>query len=427
MDYPSTMMPRSLSLKIFTPLLILFLAAGFAGGFLLRGSTPATVTETVVRTHHETVTTSLVKVEVTPQTVTLSATTTQTVIKQSEEPPVKYAKFFGLTRGDSYVLLRDSHNRTVLAVPRGMPVPAIKADVIVRTPVERAVLMSATHVALVERLREFDPELWKKVVGIMWGQSYEWYFPEVERLLKSGVIKDVGASWSPDYEQIVALNPDLVIIYTYPGDPVASKLEELKIPYVVNNEYMENHPLGRFEWIKFVGVFFGLGKEADMVFKFVEHSYWMTAERVNNLVKKMGVPTPKVVWFSVFRGTVYVAGGKSYVAESLRHLGAVYAFGDLDKTGSATVTVEELVRRASDADVLIISTNLITSKQDLLKEIPQLAESKAFRQNRLYRYNSNIFQLGYYAAEELFRELAATLYPGYLSYHEPYDFFVKLS
>lgn len=342
--------------------------------------------------------------------VTFTVATTVTEVVERHGPEVRYAKLFALENRGGYVLLRDGLNRTVVAVPRGAAVPDVRADLVVRIPVQRAVLMSATHVALVERLREYDPGLLGRVAGLMWGGSYSWFFPEVERLLQRGVIKDVGAAWSPDYEQLVALQPDLVMIYTYPGDPVVSKLEELKLPYVVVSEYLEDDLLGRFEWIKFVAAFFELGDVADKVFSFVEQSVLLTSLRARTLLEH-GASPPKVVWFSVYRGTVYVAGGGSYVAKALKDLGASYVFSDIASTGSATVTPEELAARALNADVIILSTDLITTREDLLKELPQLADSKAFRENRVYRYSSDIFQLGYYASEEWFRDLAKMLYP----------------
>ncbi|MDJ0271060.1 MAG: ABC transporter substrate-binding protein [Candidatus Caldarchaeum sp.] len=383
-----------------TTTLTLLIIIGLVGGFFLGQSTAQPGVRTVYVTSVDTRTVS----------VTFTVATTVTEVVERHGPDVRYAKLFELENRGGYVLLRDGLNRTVVAVPRGAAVPDVRADLVVRIPVQRAVLMSATHVALVERLREYDPGLLGRVAGLMWGGSYSWFFPEVERLLQRGVIKDVGAAWSPDYEQLVALQPDLVMIYTYPGDPVVSKLEELKLPYVVVSEYLEDDLLGRFEWIKFVAAFFELGDVADKVFSFVEQSVLLTSLRARTLLEH-GASPPKVVWFSVYRGTVYVAGGGSYVARALKDLGASYVFSDIASTGSATVTPEELVARALNADVIILSTDLITTREDLLKELPQLADSKAFRENRVYRYSSDIFQLGYYASEEWFRDLAKMLYP----------------
>ncbi|MEM1938153.1 MAG: ABC transporter substrate-binding protein [Candidatus Caldarchaeum sp.] len=410
-----------MSAKPATTTAIILIIAALLAGFLTGRITAEPVERTVFKTQTETLAQTVTR--------TVSVVETRTALERVEvrEPEVKYAKLFSLQRGDGYVLVRDAVNRTILVVPRGSPVPSIKADLVVLTPVERVVLMSATHVALLERLREFDPSLLDRVAALMWGRSYEWYFPEVGRLLAAGRITDVGAAWAPDYEKLASVKPDLVMVYTFPADPVVSKLEELKLPYVVNNEFMETDLLGRFEWIKFVAVFFGLDQAGAKVFEHVETSYAMVSMRARMLVDRGFTPSPKVAWFSVFRGTVYVAGGESYVAKALQDLGAEYVFSDLKTTASATVSAEELVARALDADVIVVSTDLTTSAEDLLKEVPQLAQSKALRENRVYRYNSNIFQLGYYATEEWARELAALLHPGVFTAEEPYDFFVRLS
>ncbi|MCS7138183.1 MAG: ABC transporter substrate-binding protein [Candidatus Caldarchaeum sp.] len=368
----------------------LFLIIGLVGGFYI---SQAAFPATLVRT-----------------TTLLQTTTVLQTVEVREKGP-EHAKLFGLEKRDGYVLLRDGINRTVLLVPRGAALPNVKADLVVRTPVERVVLMSTTHVALVERLREYAPEMLDRVVGFTWGGGFKLYFPEFEKRLADGRIKDVGAAFSPDYEKIIALNPDLVMIYTYPGDPVISKLAELKLPYVVNGEYLETEALGRFEWIKFVAAFFQLDAEAQKVLDYVKTSYVLTSSKAKTLLDRGIESRKKIAWFSVFRGTVYAAAGESYVAKALRELGADYVFSDLKGTGSGTVSKEELAARTVDADVIVVSTDLITSLESLLKEVPELSRSKAVREGRVYRYNSNIFQLGYYDTEGWFADIASLLYP----------------
>jgi iron complex transport system substrate-binding protein len=345
---------------------------------------------------------------------------------EKREPEVQYARFFSIERGDGYTLLRDGLNRTVLLVKRGQSAPQnVKADLVVQVPVERMVLMSATHVALVERLREYAPDIWDRVAGIMWGRSYQWFFPEVERRFAEGKLVDVGAAWSPDYEKLIELKPDLVMIYTFEGDPVRSKLEELKVPYVVNSEWLENTLLGRFEWVKFVVAFFGLDEVGVRVFRLVELRYQLISTKVSASMATLNIKPVKVAWFSVYRGTVFVAGGLSYVANSIYDLNAVYAFSDLKATGGRQVSLEEFVARARDADVLVISTDLIQTLEALTNEIPQVAEFKAVREGRVYRFNSNIYQLGYMDTEGWFLDLASMLYPELFPDHTP-SYFVAL-
>ena len=53
-----------------------------------------------------------------------------------------------------------------------------------------------------------------------------------------------------DYERIVALAPDLVLLYGVTGPSgMESKLRELGIPYAYVGEYVESSPLGKAEWM----------------------------------------------------------------------------------------------------------------------------------------------------------------------------------
>ncbi len=420
------------SRPLFAAALIAVLLLGLFGGYLAAGSTVGAGTVTVTREIERTVELRTTLTERLVQTVTLTrelpvtVTRTETQVVERREPEVRYAKLFSIERGDGYTLVKDGLNRTILLVRRGQSAPQnVRADLVVQVPVERAVLMSATHVALVERLREYSPGIWDRVAGIMWGRSYQWFFREVERMIEEGKLVDVGAAWSPDYELLVSLRPDLVMIYTFEGDPVRSKLEELKVPYVVNSEYLEDTLLGRFEWIKFVAAFFGLDEVGAEVFRLVELRYQLISRKVSASVEALDLRPVKVAWFSVYRGTIYVAGGLSYVANSIYDLKAVYAFSDLKVTGGAQVSLEEFVARASDADVLVVSTDLIQSLEALTEEIPQIAEFKAVREGRVYRFNSNVYQLGYMDTEGWFLDLASMLYPELFPEHTP-SYFVAL-
>ncbi len=418
------MMPSGgTSRPVFAAALIAALLVGLFGGYLAAGATGGGLnTVTVTREVARTVELRTTLTERLLQTVTR----TETQLVEKREPEVQYARFFSIERGEGYTLLRDGLNRTVLLVKRGQSAPQnVKADLVVQVPVERMVLMSATHVALVERLREYAPDIWDRVAGIMWGRSYQWFFPEVERRFAEGKLVDVGAAWSPDYEKLIALKPDLVMIYTFEGDPVRSKLEELKVPYVVNSEWLENTLLGRFEWIKFVAAFFGLDEVGARVFRLVELRYQLISTKVSASMATLNIKPVKVAWFSVYKGTVFVAGGLSYVANSIYDLNAVYAFSDVKATGGRQVSLEEFVARARDADVLVVSTDLIQTLEALTDEIPQVAEFKAVREGRVYRFNSNIYQLGYMDTEGWFLDLASMLYPELFPDHTP-SYFVAL-
>ncbi|MCS6785206.1 MAG: hypothetical protein NZ581_08450, partial [Candidatus Caldarchaeum sp.] len=123
---------------------VIFLVIGLAGGLLLGQvvSPSRTIITTATETRISTV--SVTSLQTVVQTVTTTSVLTQ--VRELQKPEVEYAKLFDIDRGGDYTLLRDAVNRTILLVPREKPVPTIKADLVIRTPVERAVLMSSTHV-----------------------------------------------------------------------------------------------------------------------------------------------------------------------------------------------------------------------------------------------------------------------------------------
>jgi iron complex transport system substrate-binding protein len=348
-------------------------------------------------------------------TVTLTRTLTVTATPYRGVPlklDVRESKLFEVTVVDGYRVVRDALNRTLVLVPRGMSPPKEIAGVVVYVPVERVVLMSATHVALLERLRERNPEILGRVAGIMWGREYTWYFEEVGRRLENGLIRDVGPSWNPSIEDIIALKPDLVIIYTFPGSDIPAKLDEYRIPYAVDNEYLENTVLGRFEWIKFIATFFEMDREAYEIYSGVEREVGRVVEEVRQAGQ------PLVCWFMVYRGTVYAAGGRSFPANTLAMLNARYGFADTASTGSITTNTEELLTRCREADVVIYPTSFISSLDDILKELPELSAIKAFKTGRVYAYRETIYQLGYYDTEGYVRDLAAILHPEIYGGHQ---------
>ena len=64
----------------------------------------------------------------------------------------------------------------------------------------------------------------------------------------------MGKNSAPDYELISAAAPTFILISAntmHGSDEVLAKLlDELGIPYIADSQHLENHPLGRVEWVK---------------------------------------------------------------------------------------------------------------------------------------------------------------------------------
>ncbi len=368
---------------------------------------PATVTEkiTFVSTSHVT--------RLTTQTHTETVTVTKNI------PEIKYANLFDISFYKGCKIVKDALNRTFILVPKNEQSQCDIEGIVIRVPIERVVLMSATQVALLERLKELRPNILDTVVGIMWGRQYDWYFEDIKDALLSGRIKDVGGPEAPNYEEILMLNPDIVFIYAFPGMEAMSKFDELGIKYAVINEYLENDPLGRFEWIKFIATFYDLDTEAIKIFNKAEQT-------INSIaIKVADNKPPSIAWFSVYKGIVYAAGGESYVAKALRQLNAEYIFSNVKETSSFVTTIEELLGHANEIEI-IIYPGIASSVSDILLEASGLSETSAVKLGRVYAYTPMIYQLGFYDIEGWYQDLASILHPEDFPDHQ-LKYFIRLS
>src|SRR5690606_23480458 len=97
------------------------------------------------------------------------------------------------------------------------------------------------------------------------------------------------------------------------------KLPRFGIPVVMVAEYMETDPLGKAEWIKFMGAFFGREELAERKFAEIEAQY---LEVKTLAAQAEGKPT--VFTGLPWKGDWFVSGGNSFQARLFKDAGAFY-------------------------------------------------------------------------------------------------------
>lgn len=318
---------------------------------------------------------------------------------------MKYAKLFSIEKHDGYVVVTDSEGRKIVLWKDKKP--DVEADLFVRIPVKRVVVLSTTHVAYLKAINCSDA-----IAGVI--SVKKWYFEDIKEKIENGEIVEVGKARSPDYEKILALKPDVVFVHAkFVGSDVIKKFESLGIPYVACDAWLEEHPLGRLEWVKFFAAFFDREEEAEKYFNSVESRI---LEIQNAVGKEEKV---KVVYALVLKGKVMVPGGQSYHAKLVEIAGGDYVFKDLNSTRYVQVNTEELINRAANADVYIAiyMGKPVNSKKDLIEEVPGLAETKPFKEDRVYAMQPWIWQ-HIHRMDEIVEDLAAILHPELFPQHE---------
>ena len=203
---------------------------------------------------------------------------------------------------------------------------------------ERVVCTSATHMGFISELGMMD-----KVVGVCRPERvYNLSEEERER------ITDIGDDMQPSMEQILLLNPDLVILYTYAqGDPIPAQVEALGIPILYCNEWTETTPLARAEWIRLFGAIFGCSTKADSIFASVRDAYEQL--KVDSLKFKGKSIMSGMSW----RGTWYVPAGGTFMGNLFRDAGAQYKYENNPSTSSIPLTMEQALQDFAQADVWV--------------------------------------------------------------------------
>ena len=151
---------------------------------------------------------------------------------------------------------------------------------------------------------------------------------------------------------------------------------------------MESHPLGRAEWIKFLGLFTGREKEAEEIFTALEKRYLSLAALSNNVKYR-----PTVVRGTPFSGRWYVAGGKSYVGTFLHDAGADYIFKETQFTGSRPMDIELVYERGQAAEFWV-NCGVWQNLDQARRADPRFAAFKSLQDGRVYNNNLRVNEQG---------------------------------
>jgi len=214
--------------------------------------------------------------------------------------------------------------------------------------------------------------------------------PEVRKNLATGKVKEVGNGSAMNYEQIVAMKPDLVMTM---GSPVApfSRYQPLTgagIPVIMNAEWLETTPLGRAEWVKLMAALLNKEEVVNAKFSAMEQEY----NRIKDLAAKT-TTKPEVVIGMPFKGTWYVPDGDSYLTQFLRDAGAKYHWSDVISTGSLALDFETVAPIALKADVWLNMGNA-QSKAEIAATDQRYTHFNAYQKGALYNSNKRINDIG---------------------------------
>ncbi len=333
---------------------------------------------------------------------------------------VKYAQGFRAYQGNGYqryeiinpwdttrllrcYILIDINDTIPSELPQGT---------IVRTPVTNTLVFSSVHCSLLQELNRLD------AIGGICDSEYV-YIEELQQRLKTGQLVDAGNSTTPDIEQVIALNPDAILLSPFENIR-HERLEKTNIPIIECADYMETSPLGRVEWLHFFGQLYGCQQVADSLFEAIEETYLNTCQQVSQIPHR-----PRVITERRIGSVWYIPGGKSYMAQLINDAGGEYPWNDNNNTGSLPLSFENVLERGQDADFWLIKYH---SPKDftyntLKEEYTPNTRFKAFKEQHIYGCNTQYHR--YYEEtpfhpDRLLQDLVAIFHPQILDDYTPY-------
>ncbi|GAB3342410.1 ABC transporter substrate-binding protein [Marivirga atlantica] len=259
---------------------------------------------------------------------------------------------------------------------------SLKADAFIRIPVDKVICTSTSHLPAFDLLKSED-----KLIGF---PGTKWiYDSSLRTMVKENKLSDVGIKQELNIEKILNLQPDIFMTYSMPNSQ--SKYDLIKasnISVIYNADFMETSPLGRAEWIKFTGLLLNKYDEADSIFTAIEQNYIQLSSEIQPTDKH-----PRVMTGIIYGDTWYVPGGKSYAAKFIEDAGGNYLWSDNKESGSLMLGFENVLQKASKAD-LWIGVGSFNTYDELANADERYTYFESFQEKHIYSYTKRMNEFG---------------------------------
>lgn len=250
---------------------------------------------------------------------------------------------------------------------------------VIHLPVENIACLSQTSVGMLTILSATD--FLTGISNINYVHS-----AKVKEKFENKEIVEFGDESNYPLEKIIQSKSE-VILYSGFGKsfPHEQKLLQLNISPLPIYDWRESHPLGKAEWIKFIGVLTGKVDEANDFFNEVKNNYIDLSQEV--LTSNV---SPTVFSGNMLGDIWYAPAGGSYMAMLFTDAGATYTYRFTRGTGSIEKSLESVLVENRTSDFWLNPG--VPSKSKLIEIVPQAKNFDAFQgKTYCYTHDSNKF------------------------------------
>jgi iron complex transport system substrate-binding protein len=271
----------------------------------------------------------------------------------------------------------------------------------------RLACMSTTHASILAALGLTD-----RIAGMAFSDRI--LDTTLLHAAERGSITDIGEGGSESIELLLQLKPDIYFIYPYEID--ASQFSNAGLRVFALNEYLEESPLGRAEWLVALGTLCGRKHQADSLFRIIEQEYREVKSVLSGKEAK-----PEVFVGTNYEEHWYASGGKGLLATVIKDAGGRYSFETNPINYNLTLDFETMIAEASDADFWGDIRFGDTSSAELSGMVARMKGFKAFTSNNLFYCDASkwdYFGRGVIEPQVILKDLANIFHPGSFPDHK---------
>ena len=303
--------------------------------------------------------------------------------------------------------------------PSGTEYKTTENATLVRVPLQRSVIFTSVHAALVAELKAEE-----QVAGVADLKYIK--VPFVQQGVADGRLVDCGEGMAPVIEKIIDAQADAILLSPFENSGGYGHLEDINIPLIECAEYMEASPLARAEWMRFYGLLYGCETRSDSLFAVVDSSYHALCRRAATSSTRRSVLVDKQtgsVW--------YVPGGHSTIGRMLGDARCDYPFGADSHSGSLSLPFEAVLEKAGGSDVWLLryDSRVPLTLPQLLTEQPGYRQLSPVATGEVYGCNvmtSMFYEESPFRPDLLLQDFIRILHPDLADSLPPLRYYHRL-
>lgn len=309
----------------------------------------------------------------------------QTVIPNSKvKNEIQYAKGFSIFKYKGFSVLKvnnpwpkaTKNYNYILKEKNGIIPDSLKQFMVIEVPIKTIIVTSTTHIPSLAMLG---------VENSLVGFPHLDYISseKIRARIEAGKVKELGNNHDLNTEVIIDLSPSVLIGYGIDNNnPILDNLEKSGLKVMFNGDWNEASPLGKAEWIKFFGALYGLESKSNAIFSSIEIDYKKTVE-----IAKLSNIKPSIMAGAMYEDQWYLPKGDSWGCYFLNDANANYLWSQTKGSGSLSLSFENVLEKAKDADFWI-GPGQFTSLKEMEETNKHYKQFTAFQEKKVYSFST---------------------------------------